>query len=515
MACRARGPAGKGIAGEGEHRRSSASSRNAAESADSARLRDAADGRRCRPQPGPSLFGRISSRLRAACAVAGSSWLLVACASVDPGPDYDRAVQEIRAATGAQSAYRPGEEDACAQRARELLDDNLSLGEAVEVALLNNPALQGAFRTIGMAKADRVQAGMLTNPSLMLALRFPTTDGGTVIEGSLLGSLLDVWQLPARIDTADAALRRRVFEVAHSAVTLAGAVRSTYIDAVASERLRAIAEENRATAARLLELAEERVAAQAATAIDANLARLDLAATEVALRDAQLAVTEARLALANHLGLQAFPPDCSLENDFADQEAPLPSAERLNELAEERRLDLRAAQEAVKDAAAELARQRRVARIFDVGAAAEKEDGWSVGPAMRLDLPLFDQNQAQIAKAADALIRQQQVLATFRLNALRDVGLARARAQASRDTVRMYAEQILVRSQETLELARESYRVGKTTILPVLESQRNLLAARADHVQRLRHAATALSDLERATGVPRETMFSFPSRKEP
>ena len=56
----ARGPAGKGVAGEGDHRRSSARSRNVAESADSARLRDAADGCRGRPQPDPSLFGRTS-----------------------------------------------------------------------------------------------------------------------------------------------------------------------------------------------------------------------------------------------------------------------------------------------------------------------------------------------------------------------------------------------------------------------------------------------------------------------
>ncbi len=442
--------------------------------------------------------------------------MLTACATVDPSPDYDRAVQEIRAATGVQSAYRPGEEDSCAQRARELLDGDLSLREAVEVAMLNNPAIQGAFRTIGMAKADRVQAGMLTNPSLMLALRFPTNGGGTDVEGNLLGSLLDLWQLPARIDTADAALRRQVLQVAHTAVSLAGAVRSTYIDAVTAERLVAIAEENRATAVRLFQLAEERVAARAATAIDENLARLDLAATDVGLRDARLAVLEARQELANHLGLEALPLACSLGTDFEDQAAPLPSAERLHELAEAHRLDVRAAQQAMEEAAAELARQRgRVVRVFDVGVAAEKEGDWNVGPAVRLELPVFDQNQAQIAKAADSFARQQQVLETFRLDARRDVGVARARTEASRDTVRIYAEQILVRSQETLNLARESYRVGKSTILPVLESQRNLLAARRDHLQRLQQAATALSDLELATGVPRETLFSPPPRKQP
>lgn len=456
-----------------------------------------------------------SSRPGMTCVVAVSSCLFTACASIDPGPDYDRAVQEIRAATGVQSAYRPGEDDACAKRLRELLEGDLSLREAVEVAMLNNPALQAAFRTIGMARADRVQAGMLTNPSLTFALRFPTTSGGTAIEGNLFGSLLDLWQISTRIEVADAALRRQVLQVAHSAVTLASAVRSTYIDAVAEDRLVAIAEENHATAARLLELAEERVAAQAATAIDSNLARLDLAATDVALRDARLAVAEGRQALANHLGLETLPAGSSLGSDFADQTAPLPSTERLQELAEAHRLDLRAAQHAVEEAAAELARQDgRVARMFDAGVAAEKEDGWSIGPAVQLELPFFDQNQAQIAKAADSFVRQQETLEAFRLSALRDVGVARARAEASWDTLRIYTEEILVRSQETLELARESYRVGKSTILPVLESQRNLLAARRDHIERLRQAATAVSDLELATGVPRETLFSPPPRKQ-
>ncbi|MHC5062982.1 MAG: TolC family protein [Planctomycetota bacterium] len=443
--------------------------------------------------------------------------MLAACATVDPGPDYDRAVREIRVATGVRDAYRPGEEEACAERVRELLNHGLELREAVEVALLNNPGLQGAFRTIGMARADRVQAGMLTNPSLMFALRFPTSGGGTAIEGNLLGNLLDVWQLSARVDAADAALQGRILEVAHGAVTLAGAVRSAYIDAVAAEHLLVIAGENRATAAQLFELAEERVAAQAATAVGANLARLDLATTELALRDAHLAVSEARRTLATQLGLEALPSDCALASDFADQQEALPSAERLNELAEQSRLDLRAAQRLVDQASAELDRERgRVARVLNLGAAAEKEDGdWSVGPALQLELPLFDQNQAQIAKAAETLELRRQVLAALRLTALQDVGSARERAQVSRDAVRLYSEHILVRSQEALELARESYRVGKTTILPVLEAQRSLLSARREHVQRQQLAATAISDLERATGMPRETLFAISPRKEP
>ena len=82
------------------------------------------------------------------------------------------------------------------------------------------------------------------------------------------------------------------------------------------------------------------------------------------------------------------------------------------------------------------------------------------------------------------------------------------RAEASWDALAIYREDILTRSQETLTQARESYQLGKTTMLPALEAQRQLLAARSAYAQRLLQAATALSDLERATGTPREKLLT-------
>ena len=143
--------------------------------------------------------------------------------------------------------------------------------------------------------------------------------------------------------------------------------------------------------------------------------------------------------MQGYLGLEALPPGCSLGTDFTDQASPLPAAERLHKLAEAHRLDVRAAQQAVEEAAAELARQRgRVARVFNVGAAAEKEGDWSVGPAVRLELPVFDQNQAQIA-------RQQHRL-RFRwrggqAKARRDLAFGGDRAMGERRLLRMLDHQ--------------------------------------------------------------------------
>jgi hypothetical protein len=162
-----------------------------------------------------------------ACALV----LVVGCQSVDPGPDYDRAVEEIRRATGAASVFHPdSESEQVGTRVTQLLEGGLELTEAVELGLLNSPLLQASFHSVGMASADRVHAGLFTNPSLSAVLRFPTSGGATEIEGGLFASLLDIWQVPDRERVAEQALEQRILQLAHEAVLLAAEIRVAYIE---------------------------------------------------------------------------------------------------------------------------------------------------------------------------------------------------------------------------------------------------------------------------------------------
>ena len=101
------------------------------------------------------------------------------CASVDPTPDYEWARDEVAAATGEESLFQPGEEEEVAARIEELLDGGLTAQESVKVSLLNNRELQALLYEIGVRRADAVQAGLLSNPSLGVAVRFPMGDGST------------------------------------------------------------------------------------------------------------------------------------------------------------------------------------------------------------------------------------------------------------------------------------------------------------------------------------------------
>lgn len=431
-----------------------------------------------------------------------------ACKAVDPGPDYDRAVKEIRTVTGALNVFHPAaDSSAIEQSVIQLLEDGLGFSEAVELGLLNNPALQAAFRNVGIAHANRVQAGLLTNPSLNAVLRFPTSGGTGEFDGGLFGNFLDIWQVADRERIAEKALQRQIYELTHQATLLAGDIRIAYVDSTTCDKLLEIANENGASAKHLFELAEARLEAAAGTIIDANLAQLEFLETEVALRDAGLASGQARRKLVLLLGLQPQDSSLKLTNQIEETPFPLLPLDKLEELALARRLDIRAAQEAVHQARAIVERQRnQFFRNLDVGLATERDGDWSLGPGIQLELPLFDQNKAQVAKALEALAQSEAVLLAMQLAAKQEVHSAMAQADTSWEVLAIFRNDILTRSEETLAQARESYRLGKSTMLPALEAQRRFLAARGAYAERLRQAASALSDLECATGTPREIL---------
>ena len=108
--------------------------------------------------------------------------LLPALASVvvtgctTPNASLDRVEATIAERTGKRLQWnRGGAEDAqIEQGVRALLQRELTADRAVQVALLNNRELQARFEEIGIAQADVIEAGLLSNPNFAASFRFPT-----------------------------------------------------------------------------------------------------------------------------------------------------------------------------------------------------------------------------------------------------------------------------------------------------------------------------------------------------
>lgn len=470
---------------------------------------------------------------------------LSGCATVNPQLDYERAGRHIGEATGQTHVYRPDEEELVEGLVQELLADGLTADEAVQICLLNNPTLQAAFMDVGMARADVVQSGLLSNPSLGITLRFPSGGGLANLEGALAQNIGELWQIPARKRAAERSVDRAILELARKAADRAADAKVAYFDAVGADERREIAQKNHEVARDLLELALARQEAGEATELDVNLSRSFALRAELEVETARLGASDARRALATLLGIEADADQLLLADVLPTVPPRIPAAEQLFDLARRSRLDIQAAQQAVLAAEARVQEERRrLLAGVEIGVAFERgerkrqggrniladtarasianggltapeiqprsERGQStdfiIGPSLDLELPIFDQNQAQIAKAAYACRQARKTLEALDRILVQEIRAAVDGAQTAWRLAEAYRVRAIPLAEANLSLAQEAYRAGRASFLAVLEAERFFLENRSRHVLAAQAAAAQIPQLERTVGLPLPSM---------
>ncbi len=432
--------------------------------------------------------------------------VVTGCASVRPTADYDRASDHAAkaAATDGRLIVVPPEEPHAQEQIASRLAGGVSADEAVEIALLNNRDLQAAFFGIGISRAEVVQSGLLSNPSIGAALRFPNGDGDTTLEARLAWNLIDLWHRPARKRVQEQRLERTVLEVAHRSAQLVASTKAAYVAAVAATGARLVEEENLVSTGEFLELTLARQEAGAATEAEANAARAEHVEQEVRLRSASLHEFEKKLRLATLLGLEVGPEALSLTTPLAPPPDTGVDLEVLIASATRHRLDLRAARENMQAIESEISLEKRLfLRELRGGVELESRGGeHEIGPGLDMELPLFDRNGAQVARAELRHQQAQTTLDALTVETHQQVRAAHQRLISTLETARAYRDNITPLRESSLELAREAFRAGKTGFLSVLEAQKRLLAARRDANEWAEASALMLIELEAACGRP-------------
>lgn len=470
------------------------------------------------------------------------------CAAVNPRPDQQAAGRLVESAVGHSYAPEPFETESVRKRVDELLAAGLDAQSASEVALLNNPRILAGLHRLGMSRADVVQAGLFSNPTVSLMLRWPDGGGLTNLEMNIAQNIAELWQIPSRRRAAERDLDRVILEVAHEAANVALDARAAYHQTIRAQREKSLADENLEITRQLLEIAIARREAGAGSELDVNLSRAQHLETELQFREAELAVIEARGALARVLGLETPPSQLNVVDDAATLNLSALTADDVILAAKTNRLDLRAAQKVCDAAAARVEFEKtRFLRQIEVGISAERmerprrrdrnwvnETVWAtaqqgglafpslmprerqstdylVGPTLMFDLPVFDQNQAQISRARYELAAAEAQQDALRRNLVQDAWVAFERARVAWSNARFYADELLPLEQDSLVLAREAYQAGRSNLLSVLDAQKTLLASRTGYVQAMETALLASVELERVAASPLNALIEHAS----
>lgn len=439
-----------------------------------------------------------------------ASVVLSACAHVDSTTDLSRAQGLIGQATGYDGEIDlEGFEPATRQELEELVADGLTLAETLRLGLTGNSRLQAEFLSIGVARSELVQSGLWSNPSLDLLVAFPGGGESSKVEAALTQNILDIWRIPVRKEIARHRLDETVYRIAQLAAQQAASLKHAYFEVIAAGQMLDQVLQNRTILERTHGAIATREDLGAADALDVSLAHSHQLRAELEVRTARFALDAARRKLARLLSLPLDLNDFTLSETLEDSiPTRLFAVDGLVVLALESRPDLKARTVAV-DAAQQILARERGEKIEDasLGIHVERPEAGSdieslAGPGLTLTLPIFDQNQAQVARAHYLYLQQLRLLQDLEIRIGHDIALAVDRVNGSIEELQFYREQLLPQAQRRIDLANQSFSEGQTDILSLLKAQERLLETQRDHVATQLRAVASLTRLEETVGVP-------------
>lgn len=435
--------------------------------------------------------------------------VLAGCAGISKERGHDEVAALVQDRTGFTTGWAEGTPAAkqISDRVDALLDGGVTRAGAVQIALINNPALQATYEELGIAQAEMAHAGMLSNPSLGASVGIESLTGPNKlveVEISLVQSLLDLFMLPARRELAAQQFSADTLRIAQQAMAVAADVSEAFIAFQASQRLvelrRSVAEAESAAAdlagrqrdaGNLSELA---LATRRATA---EQARLDLS-------DAELESLRQREAINTLLGLWGARTAWTLGEQLPEVPASDPPLQRLESLAVRRRVDLESLrqQQQLMEKAAGLARSSWLLGTIQVGVHGKREvDGASlVGPSLVIELPIFDQRGAMISRLEAQQRRSERQLAAASITARSQVRAARAQFIQRRQRVEHFNASLLPLRARIVELSQEHYNGMFIGAYELLAAKREQVEGYAGYLQAIRDYWLARAALERAIG---------------
>ncbi|AGC42387.1 copper tolerance protein [Myxococcus stipitatus DSM 14675] len=438
---------------------------------------------------------------------AGALLFASGCATVQKERGHTEVAALVEERIGRKTRWNQGTpEDAQVERGLdELLKGPLTSDSAVEVALLNNPALQATYEDLGVSQADLVQAGLLTNPSLGIGLGVPLTqDGELETEFSLVQGFLELFTMPLRKKVAREQFDAETLRVAHQALFVAADVRKAYREVQARQQLVELRGMVLVAADAAAELATLQYGqgnindlALVTEKAFAEETRLDLAREELAL-------VEEREHLNQLMGLWGARTGWRIEEKLPAPPSEEVSLERLESRAVKQRLDIDAARKQVSALwnALELARSTRYIGRVDVGASLHGDpDGPKLlGPSLSVDLPIFDQRQALIARLEAQHRQGERRLAELSINARSEVRTARARVMTLRGVAERYQRGILPLREQVVEQSQLQYNAMQIGLYVLLEAKREQIGAYRTYIETIRDYWMARADLEQLVG---------------
>ncbi len=386
------------------------------------------------------------------------------------------------------------------------LPNEIDLATLLSLVDRRSPALRAERASVAVARADVVQAGVHPNPELEYQGWFTVAGSQDAWNGlqntwTIGQPLLLFDQIGVRTRAAQARVAASQARLGDFRFQLEVEARRGFIALLAAEERVHAVEDAVSELERLTELVRARAQAGDRSRYDALRVELELRRLAVLREQAEAAVTQASGQLATLIGEPSWQPRA--RGDLRTRPARLLAAARPDAVEQSPRVRALSREATAARAAIDSA-QRDAIPVPTVGAGGgftTNAQSQAIFVGLTIPLPVFDQNQGNIARAeADADYAGRRYEAARRTTRAELVNARRVLSARQRALDR-FERDVLRTLPELRQMAEQSYRGGQTTVLELVDSIRALRDVSLQQVNLLEGVRQAEVDVLTAAGL--------------
>lgn len=443
----------------------------------------------------------VHPRTRLAAALLALT-ALTGCAALSSDAGFDAVEKGAKERLGQDLTWARSQADREALDARvtQLLQQPLSVEAAVQVALLNNRGLQASFDELGIADADRVQAGLLPNPGVSFGrLR---QGSSSEIDRSISFNLSHLLTMPMARQIENQRYEQTRGAALMSVLSLAAQTRKAYYSAVAADETVRYLRQVQTAAEAGAELARRQ-------ALAGNWSRLQQAREQGFYADAALNLAraeqargEAREQLIRLLGLWGTQTQFRLPERLPELPAAPSDLPDIERTAMAQRMDVQAATLGSERVAKSLGltRATRFVNALEIGVQRNSfsEEQTERGFEISVELPLFDWGTARVARAEAIYMQSLNRAAQTAVNARSEVRSAYANYRIRYDIARHFRDEIVPLKKRISDENLLRYNGMLIGVFELLADARSQITSVNGYIEALRDFWLAQADLDSA-----------------
>src|ERR1035437_2661462 len=389
----------------------------------------------------------------------------------------------------------------------------VSLDEAIQMALQHNHTLLAARTVIQQNQAEETTANLRPNPVLLGDSQFlpvfqPSQFSADYLDNTAQFDLGVSYLFERgkkrqhRLQAAKDLTAVTRSQVTDNERTLTFSVASQFTNVELAESTLELATQNLKSFQNTVDIGEARYKAGDIGEGDLLKIKLQVLQFQSDVSAAQLARVQALSDLRQLLGYESIGPDYDVGGSF-DYLPMKGNLEDFQAKALQDRPDLRAAKLGLTAANSQLALQKAIGKRDVTGQASYTHLGYlnDVSLFGQIQLPIFDRNQGEIARAGFAITQaqEQQLFASGQV--LTDVRDAFESVRANDRIVGLYRSGYLDEAQQSRDISEYAYRHGAASLLDFLDAERSYRSTQLGYRQALASYLLALEQLREAVGT--------------